>query len=83
MEKRLWRTDVAVIALATTKEEAKENIRKGYVVVDDIPQDVEPVTMNHLRGECRDNRIRHIVRILSHREQLLREAQHPAGAYRK
>jgi len=69
MEESLWITNVTVTAKATTKEEAEEKIRKGYVLVDDILEDIKPETMDHLKGEFRDKMIQKIFRALQRREQ--------------
>jgi len=68
-EERLWRTDVTVIAKAATREEAEKKINKGYVLVDDILQEIEPETMDHLKGEFRDKMIQKIFRALRRREE--------------
>lgn len=68
-EERLWTTDVTVIAKATTMEEAEEKIRKGYVLIDDILEDIKLETMDHLKGESRDKMTQRIFRALQRREQ--------------
>lgn len=68
-EERLWTTDVTVIAKATTMEEAEEKIRKGYVLIDDILEDIKLETMDHLEGDNRDKMTQRIFRALQRREQ--------------
>lgn len=67
-EEKLWTAEVSVLAKATTKEEADEKIKAGYVLVDDILE-LKLETMDHLEGEFREKMTQKIFRALQRREE--------------
>ena len=68
-EERLWAAKVDVLVKATTKEEAEEKIKDGFVLINDVLE-VEPEDLVHLvEGESRERMRQKIFGALKRREK--------------
>jgi len=68
-EERLWAAKVDVLVKATTKEEAEEKIKDGFVLINDVLE-VEAEDLEHLvEGESRERMKQKIFEALKRREK--------------